>query len=275
MSTLEKEDLLSPDNVQYVMKYPRLFDGTRVNWEDINEVIAAEIAKLLGLKTVEAEIAYRKDRRGCLMLHFIDQYNVDIGETGASLLLAELRNEYDLLTKSPLKDMALIEMSFSLFERFSYVEIIKFDFIMMNIYDVLIGNQDRHPFNWQILFNGDKCFFGPLYDNGASLGWQFSDGQLNKMMLSQSALHKFFKNTRIKAGLFENKQPPLKATQVLTYLKLHYSNELKQIVNTLKKFDFERYSTFIEQFPLISKVRKEFLITLIKFRMNKLLQIIE
>ncbi len=48
MSTLEKEDLLSPDNVQYVVKYPRKFDGKRVNWEDINEVIAAKIAKLLG-----------------------------------------------------------------------------------------------------------------------------------------------------------------------------------------------------------------------------------
>jgi hypothetical protein len=209
------------------------------------------------------------------MLHFIDQYNVDYGETGASLLSAEFGNEYDLLKESTLKSQELIKLSFSLFEKFLYFQNIKFDFIVMNIFDILIGNQDRHPFNWQILFKDDKSFFGPLYDNGASLGWQLSCERLKQMMYSQSGLSKLFKNTRIKAGIFENKQPPLIATHVLAYYKLNYHGELKRVAQVLRAFDFEEYSTFIKNFPFISEIRKEFLIVLLKFRMNKLLEIIE
>src|SRR5690625_4675922 len=142
----------------------------RVNWEDVNEIIAAEIAKILGLKTVSAEIAYRNGNRGCLMIHFINQYNADSGETGAALLSAELGKPYDDLKEDNLPSIELVEKSFSVIESLPYFQAIKHDFVAMNIFDLLIGNQDRHPFNWQILFKGNKHFFGPLYDNGASLG---------------------------------------------------------------------------------------------------------
>lgn len=42
----------------------------------------------------------------------------------------------------------------------------------MNLFDMLIGNQDRHPYNWVILFKNGEAFFGLLFDNGASMGFQ-------------------------------------------------------------------------------------------------------
>ncbi|MDG5472459.1 hypothetical protein P6709_11955 [Jeotgalibacillus sp. ET6] len=69
-STLEKFETVSPQGIQYVMKFPRPFDGMRTNWEDFNEVIASKIAKMLDLSSVNAEMAYYKGRRGCLMKHF-------------------------------------------------------------------------------------------------------------------------------------------------------------------------------------------------------------
>lgn len=274
-STLEKEDLESPDEIKYVMKYPRPFDGKRVNWEDINEVIAAEIARLLNLKTVQAEVAYRKGKRGCLMLHFIDQYRVDSGETGASLLFAEFGEDYDNLRKSNLKSKELIKKSFTLLEGFSYFDIIKFDFVAMIVFDILIGNQDRHPFNWQILFKENKSFFGPLYDNGASLGWQLSDKELQLILRSQSSLNRFFNKMKVKAGLFENKQPPLKAIEVLYYCKRNYVNEVEKVLGLLQQFNLNYYKSYINQFPLISTIRKEFLKVLIEFRLNKIIKIIQ
>ena len=209
------------------------------------------------------------------MLHFIDQYDVDFGETGASLFAAEFGAEYDSLRESNLKSKDLTNKSFSLFERFSYFEYIRYDFIAMNIYDILIGNQDRHPFNWQILFRDDKSFFGPLYDNGASLGWQLSDRELKQMLESQPRMNQYFKRTKVKAGLLEDKQPPLRANHVLNYLKVNYPKEMNKVEALLRNFDTDIYHKFIEEFPLISDIRKEFLVKLINFRMEKLLEILQ
>lgn len=229
-STLEKEELLSPDGIEYIMKYPRSFDGNRVNWEDINEVIAAKIAQLLDLKTVKAEIAYRDKKRGCLMLHFLHQYGADQGEPGGSLLSSEFEEEYNNIQYSEYKNIDLIKTSFSLLERFTYFPIMKSDFVSMNVFDILIGNQDRHSYNWQILFEGNNnSFFGPLYDNGASLGWQLSEDELKRMLETESYMNKFFKKMKVKAGIFQNTQPPLKATQVLSYCVSHYPAEMKKI----------------------------------------------
>ncbi|GAB3063536.1 HipA domain-containing protein [Virgibacillus ainsalahensis] len=273
-STLEKEELLSPGDMEYIMKYPREFDETRVNWEDINEVIAAKIGQLLGLKTVEAEIAYRNGKRGCLMLHFLHQYEVDLGEPGGPLLASEFGEEYNQLGYSELKSMELISKSFSLIERFTYYPIMKNEFVTMNVFDILIGNQDRHPYNWQLLFKEDKVFFGPLYDNGASLGWQLPDHELERMIVNDTKMNKFYKKMRVKAGIIEDKQPRLNANQVLHYCNAHYPDEIKIVENRLELFDVDAYNYYIDQFPLISDIRKEFLKQFIHFRLNKILKAI-
>lgn len=273
-STLQKEELLSPENIEYIMKYPRDFPN-RVNWEDVNEVIAAKIAQLLKIKTIEAEIAYRNNKRGCLMLHFLYQYRADLGETGAVLLESELGKEYNELQQSTLRGTDLVKKSFSLIEKFSYFPTIKYDFIMMNIFDILIGNQDRHPHNWQILFRDDEYFFGPLYDNGASLGWQLPDSTLNNMLKNESEMNKYFKKAKVKSGLTADPQPRLKAKQVLKYCIIHYPEEIQKVKALLENFDHDDFQLYINNFPLISNIRKEFLIKFIAFRKNKILSTIE
>lgn len=275
MSTLRKEDLSSPDGKKYVMKYPRPFDGTRVNWEDINEVIAAELVRLLGLAFVPSEIAYRHDERGCLMRHFIDEHEADYGEVGAALLTAQLEESYAELVELDGSSSELTKRAFTVIERFSYFKEIKFEFIAMNIFDILIGNQDRHPFNWQILFKGDKSYFGPLYDNGASLGWQLSDDQLEEMLEHEPKMNRYFKNTEVKAGLYENKTPPLKAKDVITYLSLNHSIELNKVIDRLRSFNWDEFILFINEFPLISETRKKFTIRFIEFRMDKIIELVE
>lgn len=62
---------------------------------------------------------------------------------------------------------------------------------------------------------------------------------------------------------------------MLKYVKINYPNELLKIKNMLQNFDMEQYITFIEDLPLISSIRKDFLITLIEFRRSKILQFVE
>lgn len=90
-------------------------------------------------------------------------------------------------------------------QKMSYWEAIKNEFIDMQVFDVFIGNQDRHPFNWMILFFDTEVKFSPLYDNGASLGFRFDDEKLDEMTSSVTKLNKYIRNTKVKAGLFERK----------------------------------------------------------------------
>ncbi|MCC3356124.1 HipA domain-containing protein [Bacillus sp. REN16] len=270
-STLEKVELLSPDENEYIMKYPRELSGDRVNWEDVNEVIGAKIAQLLNLKTVEAEIAYRNGKRGCLMLHFLRQYDADQGEPGAGLLSAFFGEEYEGIQNSDLNSFELLIQAFNLIERYPVFNLVKYEYISMNVFDILIGNQDRHPFNWQLLFKGNDVFFGPLYDNGASLGWQLPEQRLEKIIQKEEEMLKLYKKMKVKIGLIENTQPPIKAQDVLEYCKMHFPNEIRQVLINLEEFNLEAYNDFIDTFPLISTVRKHFLKEFIRQRINKII----
>lgn len=78
-STLEKEELKSPEGLRYLLKYPRQFrEG--VSWEDITELIAAEIGTILGLEMMEVEIVTRNGRRGCLLRNFVERYEAEMME---------------------------------------------------------------------------------------------------------------------------------------------------------------------------------------------------
>jgi len=274
MSTLPKEDLRSPEGILYVMKYPRPFDGKRVNWEDVNEVIAAKIASLLQLPSVHAEIAYRHGQRGCLMVHFVKQLSADFGEVGASLLTAQFEEVYLDLQNSGSPSDKLVKESFQMIGEFSYFSSIKYNFIAMNLYDILIGNQDRHSYNWQILFKGEEILFAPLYDNGASLGWQLPDSYLQTMLNDEQKMSAYLRRMKIKAGLLEDKFPPLKSTDVLNSLLTLFPIETKEFANRMMEFDWKSYFVFIDGFPLITEIRKKFLKKFIQFRMNKLIQYI-
>lgn len=205
------------------------------------------------------------------MLHFLRQYDADQGETGAGLLSAFFGEEYDSLKNSKSNSTELLYQAFNLIERYPDFNVVRYEFIAMNVFDILIGNQDRHPFNWQLLYKGNEVFFGPLYDNGASLGWQLPDKKLESIIHQKDEMMKYYKKMKVKAGLIEDTQPPIKAQDVLEYCKLNYSNEIRHILTNLEEFNLEVYNKFIDVFPLISNVRKQFLKEFISFRLKMIM----
>jgi hypothetical protein len=270
-STLEKLELLSPEYEPYIIKFPRDFSEDRVNWEDVNEVIAAKVAQLLGFSAVNAEIAYRQGRRGCLMKHFRYEMNAENGETTASLLSAEFGENYEEIQRGTLKNEELIHKLFTLFKSFSLYSKLKDDFVNMNLYDILIGNQDRHAHNWQVLYVDGEPQFGPLYDNGASLGWQLPESVLISMLNTESKMNKFYKKSKVKMGLDNKESPRISAKTALNYLLANYSEPFLSFVERLEDFNYIEFEMYLEDFPLISPIRKEFLKKLILFRMNKII----
>lgn len=211
-STLEKEELINPETEEvFIIKYPRK-TKIGVSWEDITELIAAEIGKILGLQMMDVQIVLRNKRRGCLLKNFIP--NGIMYEEGGVLLRS--LTEYKTFLASDLKGFDLIHNGFKLMKKLYFWEKIRRNFIEMNIFDILIGNQDRHPFNWMVLFKSvDEVEFSTIYDNGASLGFRFDEEKLLEYINDENKLNKYMRNSKVKAGLFENKQ--VKSKEMLSY----------------------------------------------------------
>jgi len=270
-STLEKEELKSPDGLKYIIKYPRK-STLGLYWEDITEFIAANIGSIMDLEMMSVEIVTRNDKRGCLLRNFVDEFKAKAHEEGGALL-PNLVKGYDQLQESPLKNIELIEAGFQVITQADFWKTIKRQFIDMLVYDVLIGNQDRHPFNWSILYFDTEIKFSPIYDNGASLGFNFNEDKLFEMNASVTKLNKYVRNTRMRAGLFERKK--IKAKDLLAYLQNHYPKELDRSIQKVEDFDIEEYKQFIKSLDLLSGAQREWLQLIIPVRREKILEWIQ
>lgn len=123
------------------------------------------------------------------------------------------------------------------------------------------------------MYFNSEIRFSPIYDNGASLGFRFDDEQLIEMTSNVTKLNKYIRNTRVKAGLFERKS--VKASDVLTYIQIHYPNELANSVKKLEDFDIERYKQFIQSLNLLSDAQNNWLQLIIPYRREKILEWIQ
>ncbi|MDI7742438.1 HipA domain-containing protein [Lysinibacillus fusiformis] len=273
-STLEKIELLAPERMpneseghrRYILKYPRVFE-VGVSWEDITELIASQIGKLLKLKMMDVEIVQRDSRRGALLKNFVP-YRGQFLEGGS--ILSEFE-EYESTKLLELKNEHLINAGFDIIERLEYWQIIKKEFIAMNFFDILIGNQDRHPFNWMMLYNEDSNkSFSPIYDNGASLGFRFDDNQLNTYISNETQLHRYIRNTKVKVGLFEYKQ--VKAKDLINVLKNRYIDESELIIAQIENFNIVRYEEYINRNVYLSEKQKEWLKLIISIRRQYILK---
>ncbi|WP_391206597.1 hypothetical protein [Psychrobacillus sp. L4] len=266
-STLDKEELLElSTRERYLIKYPRQFE-LGISWEDITELIAADIGRLLQLKMMDVEIVTRKNRRGSLLKNIIP---VGVMNEEGGVLLSDVE-DYDTLLETNLKGIDLIDFGFSCIKQLDFWVEIREQFIEMNFFDVLIGNQDRHPFNWMILFHNDgRREFSTIYDNGASLGFRFDDIQLMDYISKENKVVKYIRSAKVKAGLFERKS--VKAIDLIKYMKHQFPNETQGIAIKIEQFDMQRFHEILEQNSILTTTQKEWLKLIISLRQQSILK---
>lgn len=188
-----------------------------------------------------------------------------------NMLKSHLRVCVSKLQESSLKGMELIDAGFKIMREFTYWKAIKSEFIDMQLFDILIGNQDRHPFNWKLLFLETGAKFSPIYDNGASLGFRFDDEKLMQMVSNPQEMNKYTEKTKVKAGIFEKKK--VKAKDLLTYISRNFTDEFHQSIQKLIEFDLIRYSDFIQSLDnILSEAQKDWLLSIVPFRRKKILE---
>ncbi|WHZ32736.1 hypothetical protein QNK01_03785 [Desemzia incerta] len=266
-STLEKEELLKPfTEEKYLIKYPRI-PQIGVSWEDVTELIAAIIGQLLDLNMMDVEIVMRDKRRGSLLKNFIPTGVTN--EEGGSML--SMLDSYQYFLECNLSGKELIKSGFEQMEQLVFWESIKKDFIEMNFFDILIGNQDRHPYNWMVLFHTpQEQVLSTIYDNGASLGFRFDDQKLMTYIKNENKLEKYMRDSTVKAGLFEKKK--VKALDMAQYLCIYYPKESSAVIRQIKNFDFDKFHEIIDEHEILTEKQNQWLKLIVSFRRRKLLQ---
>ena len=83
-------------------------------------------------------------------------------------------------------------------------------------------------------------------------------------------MNKYTKNTRVKAGLFEAKS--VKAKDTITYIRKHFPNEFDVSIKRREEFNLIRYSKFIQSLNVLSDAQKQWLLNIIPFRREKILE---
>lgn len=82
------------------------------------------------------------------------------------------------------------------------------------ILDAVVGNNDRHFFNWGVIRSVESCFqpfFSPIYDTARGLFWNYSESKITNIVeinkITDSHIRKYCKDSRPKIGWEGERNP--------------------------------------------------------------------
>ena len=156
--------------------------------ESITEQLLTEIGELLGLRMAQSELRLVNGQ-----LRLCSRYFLNPGESlvhGAELFIGYLEDK-ELVKEIEDQNEARNFFTFqfvedALLNRFpdeSYE--IHEDFVRMLTFDAIVGNNDRHYYNWGVVVHPEglsKPKFSPIYDTARALFWNMSDARIAEMV---------------------------------------------------------------------------------------------
>lgn len=226
-------------------KWPIYIAKTGHKWypnESITEYLLNRIGCCLGLKMAESKLYFVNGQ-----LRFFSKLfrhdKLQLLEHGAELYWGYLSDK-DFVEQVEAKQMAreFFTISFTL-ETFKSIyphqaEDLFIEFIRMLVFDAIIGNNDRHFYNWAILKHlqgKHQPMFSPIYDTARALFWNRSEEHLKKIVKDTNQLDKMLNNyvlnSKPKIGLEKNSK--CNHIDIIRALNGDKFNGTKDIVNGL------------------------------------------
>lgn len=157
-----------------------------------------------------------------------------------------------------------------IFQALSYFEL-ETAFVSIPVFDALIGNQDRHCDNWGIIRAKGQYVLAPIYDNGASLGFNLKQERLTKMLKDDRMFQAFTNRSYSLIGI-QNKQKP-KHIELLFELKKNYSREIQDVISRFTILNKTNIQNILDDIPdsIMNEVYKEWVLKLLLYRRDWLI----
>lgn len=187
--------------------------------ESITELLMNRLGTVFGMTMADSSIAMIGGQLRFLSRYFLRPDKEELVH-GADILAGYLNKSTRYVEEVDEKKMTrdlftlqVIEEAVTSLFPSQKDEIMK-ELVKLLIFDALIGNNDRHFFNWGVVRSVENSFlpfFSPVYDTARGLFWNYSESKLRDIAevnkTADSHIRKYCKESRPKIGWEGVKNP--------------------------------------------------------------------
>lgn len=179
--------------------------------ESITEYLLNKIGEILGLKMAESKLAFVGGQIRFMSKYFLKKDEILVHS--AEILAGYLEGDIEFIDEVERQDLARNLFTFQ-FVKIAITKMFPNDFeaiinnfVKLIIFDAIVGNNDRHIYNWGVITNvsGNKPpVFSPIYDTARGLFWNLSQENILKKISHPKQVSdwitKYANNSRPKTG---------------------------------------------------------------------------
>lgn len=249
------------DGEAYIVKYAKM-SPEGMTYSHVSEYIGSHLFAHLGIETQQTMLGTCDNQQVVVMKDFIEKNEMfvpfnDVGDSSLEREKEKYQYSYEDII-SMLKENTKLTNVKDTCERF-------WD---MYIVDAWIGNFDRHGANWGFIKKDNAYRIAPVYDNGSSLFPKLNtDEKIQEILNSEDEMNKCIFTFPTSQILLNGKKSSY--YDVISSLKFEECNNA--LVRICNKIDMNLVIEFISNMNEISMVRKEFYITMLRRRYEKIL----
>jgi len=249
--------------------------------EAITEHLLNRIGTVFGFNMAHSELAYLGGQIRFLSKYFLDKPNEQELIHGAELYAGYLEDKDFVETVEKIHkstEFFTVQFTQTTFKHFfpDDHERLMNDFIKLLVLDALIGNNDRHFYNWGIIRNINSNVppkFSPIYDTARGLYWNDHEDKINAILNNKvrlaSTLNRYCKLSTPKTGWEGMKK--INHFQLVEHLcTLDITQNCETIRSLCSNIMLDRVFDMIDKefYSLISPKRRELIKITLQYRFD-------
>mgnify|MGYP006301760585 CR=1 FL=1 len=164
--------------------------------EAITEYLLNRIGETFGFNMAESKLLILGGQIRFLSRFFLTNPKSEILYHGADLYSGYL-NDRDFVEEVEKQNQSTyfftVQFTQDTFKHFfpNDWEGLMMEFVKLLVFDAIIGNNDRHFYNWGLIRNDlkmDKPRFAPIYDTARGLFWNFHEHQIKEILYNENRI---------------------------------------------------------------------------------------
>lgn len=180
--------------------------------ESITELLLNRLGHIFGLQMAESRIVMMGGQLRFLSRYFLNSEREELVH-GADILAGFLNDSPQFVEEVDKRKLTNEWFTLQVIEQavenmfLHQKEEIMYNLSKLIIFDAVVGNNDRHFFNWGVIRSIDSSFqpyFSPIYDTARGLFWNDSEEKLRKIIevnkTVDSHIRKYCKESKPKIG---------------------------------------------------------------------------
>ncbi len=257
----EKKKALTVNGKPYFLKFQKNSrDGLCYN--HISEYLGSHIFALLGVTAQETHLGVYKGQQVVAVLDFLKEGEVFVPFNGVGESSLEQNKEQYQYSHDDI--IVMLNDNIKLTDVPETVE----RFWDMFIIDAFIANFDRHGSNWGFTKKDNRYRIAPVFDNGSCLFPQLNtDDKIESVLSSKDEINKRVFNFPTSQVKHNGKKSSYYS--IISSLKFDECN--KALLRITDRIDMGRIERLVDKTDGISDKRKEFYITILKIRFDRIL----